>query len=90
MREVGMKIAQQPYLSLPARAMSDSHCGQPSRYIPYDDERSITVKGQWSRTHGYGGTIVWNLQQLRLPADAIGGRSPDALFQALKTGFLTS
>lgn len=84
------EITKQPYLSLPAGTTSDSHCGQPSRYIPYDDEQSILAKGQWSQDHGYGGTIVWTLQQLRLPPGATGGKPRDALLQALKTAFLSS
>jgi GH18 family chitinase len=88
-------ITQQSYLSLPA-SVTDGHCGQASRYIPYDDEDSIVAKGKWSQTNGYGGTIVWTLQQLLLPSPATGatptkpdGMSPDTLFQALKKGFLT-
>jgi chitinase len=83
-------VAQQPYLSLPTDTSISSCASRPTRYIPYDDEESLIAKGQWSRANGYGGTIVWNLQQLRLPAGAVGGRSPDALLQALKAGFLTA
>ena len=82
-------VAQQPYLSLPADTSIDSCASQPTRYIPYDDEESLIAKGKWSRANGYGGTIVWTLQQLRLPASAVGGRAPDALVQALRTGFLS-
>jgi chitinase len=82
-------VAQQPYLSLAADATSDGHCAQPSRYIPYDDEESIIAKGHWSQANGYGGAIVWTLQQLRLPSGATGGRSRDALVQALRIGFLS-
>jgi chitinase len=81
-------VAQQPYLSLPPHTSIVS-CGlDPTRYIPYDDEESLNAKGKWSQANGYGGTIVWTLQQLRLPAGAVGGRAPDALVQALRTGFL--
>ncbi|WP_448638329.1 glycosyl hydrolase family 18 protein [Geodermatophilus sp. URMC 63] len=83
------EVAQQPYLSLPADATGDGHCGQPSRYIPYDDEESINAKGKWSQERGYGGTIVWTVQQLRLPPGATGGKPRDALIKALRTGFLT-
>jgi chitinase len=83
------EVAQQPYLSLLADATSDGHCGQLSRYIPYDDEESIIAKGKWSQEHGYSGTIVWTLQQLRLPPDATSGKPRDALIKALRSGFLT-
>jgi chitinase len=82
-------VAQQPYLSLPADTSIDSCASKPTRYIPYDDEESLIAKGQWSRANGYGGTIVWTLQQLRLPAGAVGGRAPNALEQALRKGFLS-
>lgn len=82
--------AQQPYLSLPKKSKSDAHCGQASQYIPYDDEQSIVAKGTWSKQNGYGGTMVWTLQQLRLPDGATGGRSRTALLKALHDGFLMS
>ena len=82
-------VTQQPYLSFPAAAVSFVTCGsRPTQYIPYDDEQSLIAKGQWSRANGYGGAIVWTIQQMRLPGGAVGGRAPDALFQALRTGFL--
>jgi chitinase len=81
--------AQQPYLSLPAGAHSDAHCGNDAaRYLPYDDEQSIVAKGRWSRSHHYGGTIVWTVQQLWLPATGTGGRPKNALMTALHDGFI--
>jgi hypothetical protein len=46
------------------------------------------MKGQFSKANGYGGIIVWTIQQGWLPAGASGGRAPNALMQALKQGFL--
>ncbi|MGE5186617.1 MAG: glycosyl hydrolase family 18 protein [Acidobacteriota bacterium] len=79
--------ATAPYLSLPA-AVNDTHCGASVQYISYEDEASIVMKGAWSRQHGYGGIIVWTIEQGWLPANASGGRPQDALMQALATGFL--
>ena len=81
-------VAQQPYLSLPTDLEIQSCDGQPTRYIPYDDEESLVAKGQWSRANGYGGTIVWTLQEMRLPVGAVDHMAPAALLQALRTGFL--
>ena len=51
-----------PYLSLPA-AVNDGHCGKPTRYISYEDETSIAAKGAFSKTNGYGGVIIWTLEE---------------------------
>ncbi|HSN25191.1 MAG TPA: glycoside hydrolase family 18 protein [Kofleriaceae bacterium] len=67
--------AQQPYLTF-ATATADAHCGTSVRYIAYEDEQSIAAKGAWSKQHGYGGVIVWTIEEL----------SP-ATMTALKTAF---
>jgi chitinase len=79
-------VAAQPYLSL-AAPVNDPHCGT-TRYISYDDEESIAAKGAFSRAQGYGGIIVWTINQGLLPANAAGGRAPNALTQALKHAFI--
>jgi chitinase len=80
--------AQVPYMSLPT-AIDDGHCGAPTQYIAFDDETSIIAKGTFSKANGYGGIMVWTLNEGGLlPANASGGRAPNALTQALKTGFL--
>lgn len=79
--------AQVPYLSLPA-VVNDAGCGAQTRYITYDDETSIAAKGAFSKAHGYGGIILWTLQEGWLPPNASGGRAPGALMQALRAGFL--
>ena len=58
------------------------------RYITYDDETSLIAKGTFSKTNGYGGIIIWTLQEGWLPTGASGGRARNALMQALRTGFL--
>ena len=79
--------AQEPYLAL-ATAVNDAGCGASVQYISYEDETSIVTKGTWSKQNGYGGIIVWTIEQGWLPANASGGRARDALMQALATGFL--
>jgi chitinase len=80
-------IASEPYLSL-ASTVTDQGCQAATRYISYDDETSIIAKGNFSKSNGYGGIIVWTLEEGFLPAGASGGRAQNALMQALKTGFL--
>lgn len=80
-------VAAEPYLSL-ATAKNDTHCGGSTRYISYEDETSILAKGAFSRAHGYGGIIIWTINEGRLPANATGGRTRTALFDALRQGFL--
>jgi chitinase len=80
-------VAAEPYLAFPS-PISDAYCGAPNQYIPYEDETSIAAKGAFSKSHGYGGIIVWTLAEGWLPANASGGRAPNALMQALKTAFI--
>ncbi|MFM2420226.1 MAG: hypothetical protein RL385_4949, partial [Pseudomonadota bacterium] len=79
--------AQEPYLSF-ANAKAESRCGGNTRYVVYEDERSLIAKGAFSRAQGYGGIIVWTIQQGYLPANAAGGRARNALMQALRKGFI--
>jgi chitinase len=79
--------AAEPYLSLPS-AVNDPHCGASTQYISYEDETSIAAKGAFSKANGYGGIIIWTLQEGWLPNGASGSRAPNALMQALKSGFL--
>lgn len=80
--------ASAPYLSLPT-AVSDPHCGAATQYISYEDEASLIAKGTFTRSRGYGGIIIWTLNEGWLPAGASGGRQPNSLMQALKQGFLS-
>jgi chitinase len=71
--------AQVPYLSLPT---AESHgC----RYVSFDDEQSLEAKGAFSRKSGYGGIIVWTINQGHLRNSS---KPANALSQALKRGFL--
>jgi chitinase len=80
--------AKVPYLSL-ASAVTESHCGgQSTRYITWDDETSLIAKGTFSKANGYGGIIIWTINQGWLPTGAAGGRAQNSLFQALRTGFI--
>ncbi len=79
--------AQVPFLSL-TTATNDTNCGAATQYLSYDDETSIIAKGTFSKGNGYGGIMIWTLQEGWLPANASGGRAPNALMEALKTGFL--
>ena len=79
--------AQVPYLSLPS-AVNDPGCGGTTQYISYDDETSIIAKGTFSKANGYGGIIIWTLEEGWLKPGSAGGRAQNALMQALKTGFL--
>ncbi len=80
-------IADEPYLAL-STAVQDSGCGAATRYISYEDETSLAAKGAFSKGNGYGGIIVWTLAQGYLPANSAGGRSRDAMLQALRSAFL--
>ena len=79
--------AAEPYLTF-GTAVNDAHCGAPTQYIPYEDEISIAAKGAFSKANGYGGIIIWTLEEGWLPAGASGGRALNALMQALKSAFI--
>jgi chitinase len=79
--------AAEPYLTF-ASPVSDGPCGAATQYIAYEDETSIAAKGAFSRANGYGGIIIWTIEEGWLPAGAAGGRAPNELMQALKTAFI--
>jgi len=71
-------VAEEPYLSLPA---PDSFG---ARYISFEDEQSLKAKGDFVRSNGYGGTIIWTLNE-----GYVATRSdPNFLMEALRTGFI--
>jgi GH18 family chitinase len=45
--------------------------------VPYEDDQSIQAKGEWSMAHGYGGVIIWTLEEM-----------PHDLMVAAAVGFL--
>jgi chitinase len=69
--------SSQPYLSL-AAPVDDPHCGAATQYISYENESSIIAKGMFSKTQGYGGVIIWTINEMT-----------PATMQALHDGFLT-
>ncbi|MGE3544000.1 MAG: glycosyl hydrolase family 18 protein, partial [Kofleriaceae bacterium] len=79
-------IAKQPYLSF-ASPVNDPHCGGSTQYISFEDETSIADKGAFAKANGYGGIIVWTINEGWLPVNAVGGRARNAMLQALRTSF---
>lgn len=80
-------IAQEPYLAL-TTAVNDPKCGAATKYIAYEDETSILAKGAYSKANGYGGLIIWTIEEGWLPPGAAGARAQNSLMQALKKGFI--
>jgi chitinase len=73
--------AKVPYLSF-ATAHAPDGCG----YISYDDEQSITEKGNYVRSKGLGGVIQWELNEGYLKSAPVGSRNP--LLLAIQHAFL--
>ncbi|MBP9907029.1 MAG: hypothetical protein KBF66_15875, partial [Rhodoferax sp.] len=70
--------AQQPYLSL---TQAERHgC----RYVSIEDEESLIAKGTFTRDNGYGGIIIWTMNQGQVRSHA----TPNFLFEALRKGFI--
>jgi len=72
-------VALQPYLSLPK---AERHgC----RYVTFEDEQSILAKGKFSRDNGYGGLMIWTINQGFVTTHS----QPNFLLDAVGHGFLT-
>jgi chitinase len=67
------------YLSLPADHPDQFGC----RYVSFENERSIMEKGKYCRDNGFGGTIVWTIDQ----GYVRGHSDPNFLMTALRKGF---
>ena len=80
-------VIQVPFLAL-STAANDPGCGASTRTISYDDETSILAKGAFSKAPGYGGIILWTLEEGWLTPGASGGRAQSSLMQALEQGFI--
>jgi len=50
--------AKAGYLSFP-QAVGPEACN----FVSYEDDASIAAKGQWVRSQGYGGTIIWTVNE---------------------------
>jgi chitinase len=66
--------AQQPYLTFTSPV--SAACGS-TQYISYEDPTSILAKGTFSKQNGYGGVIIWTINEL-----------DPATMQALHDGFV--
>jgi chitinase len=63
--------AKAPYLSFP-----DGAGPQGCTYLSYEDEESVRAKGEYVRSRGLGGAIVWTVAQGYLPSAPAGERDP--------------
>ncbi|HUS31486.1 MAG TPA: glycoside hydrolase family 18 protein [Kofleriaceae bacterium] len=68
--------AQQPYLTF-SSPVNEPGCGGATQYISYEDPTSIAAKGTFSKQNGYGGVIIWTINEL-----------DPATFRALHDGFI--
>jgi chitinase len=60
-----------PYLSFPT-AKGPQQCN----FVTYDDEQSVTAKGQYVKSKGLGGAIIWTVAQGHLPSAPAGQQHP--------------
>jgi chitinase len=49
---------------------------QGCNFISYEDEQSIAAKGEFVRTRGLGGAIIWTIGQGHLPSAPAGSQDP--------------
>lgn len=55
----------------------------PAGFLSFEDERSIAAKGEWVRSTGVGGTIIWTINYGYLPSS-----QTNPLLDAVKKGFI--
>jgi chitinase len=67
-----------PYLSLPSPDWSGA------RYISFENSQSIIEKGNFTYDNGYGGIIIWTINQGYVKTSS----DPNFLMKALQKGFL--
>lgn len=78
-------VARAPYLSF-ATDSAPTPTASKCRYITYEDPQSLADKSAFVKSEGYGGVIVWTINNGYLPSAPAGQRDP--LLTALKTGLL--
>jgi chitinase len=71
------------YLSWPSEfhpAWTDQYPGDqgpPTQFLTYEDPATVAAKGQWVKDNGYGGAIIWTINEgLRYPYGADGYANP--------------
>jgi GH18 family chitinase len=65
-------------------AAGSSRNGQPAVcFLSYDDPTSIAAKGSWIKANGYGGTIIWLINE-----GAVDTAGTNPLLAAVKAAFL--
>ncbi|HEY4159845.1 MAG TPA: glycosyl hydrolase family 18 protein, partial [Polyangiaceae bacterium] len=51
--------------------------GPPTQFLTYEDVKTVQAKGQWVKDNGYGGTIIWTINEgLQFPYGADGYKNP--------------
>jgi len=73
--------AQAPYLTL------DGSNPQRCTYVTYEDPTSIAAKGAWTKAHGLGAVILWEIGEGFVPAGA-NVQAQNPLLEATRTAFL--
>jgi chitinase len=57
------------------------------QFFTYEDQAGIAAKGQWVKANGYGGTIIWTINEgTQFPYGSDGYQNP--LLDAVKQAFL--
>lgn len=64
-------VAQAPWLGF-SQATGPAGC----TFVSYEDAQSIASKGAWLKSGGYGGAIIWTVNQGYLPWAPAGSRDP--------------
>jgi chitinase len=69
---------------------TDQYPGDPgptAQFLTYDDAAGVAAKGQWAKQNGYGGVIIWTINEgLQYPYGQDGYANPllDAVGQAFR------
>jgi chitinase len=61
--------------------------GPTTQFLTYEDSATVTAKGKWMRANGYGGVIIWTINEgVQYPYGADGYANP--LLHDTKLAFL--
>ncbi|MBI5494518.1 MAG: hypothetical protein HY904_05780 [Deltaproteobacteria bacterium] len=69
--------------SVGSLSFASPHGPQQCTWVSYEDDASIAAKGQWVRDNGFGGTIIWTVNEGYI---ASAGTNPP--LEAVKRAFL--
>ena len=67
-------------------SFTSAHGSEACTFVSYEDEASIADKGNYVKSKGLGGAIIWAINEGYRPSQPAGSRDP--LMEAMAKAFL--